>query len=76
MAIHGRSAVMHVPNTTIGWKQLADTLKAVEVQRVGIEATGGYEGGVMGHLRRQGIAVTLLQPGQVKGFRNAAPQAG
>ena len=68
MAIHGRSAVMHVPNTTIGWKQLVDTLKASDVQRVGIEATGGYERGVMGHLRRHGIAVTLLQPAQVKAF--------
>jgi transposase len=68
MAIHGRSAVVHVPNTTSGWKQLADTLGPVDVARVGIEATGGYERGVMGYLRRQGITVTLLQPAQVKAF--------
>jgi transposase len=68
MAIHGQSAVVHVPNTTSGWKLLADTLGAAGVGRVGIEATGGYERGVMGHLRRQGIAVTLLQPAQVKAF--------
>ena len=39
MAIHGRSAVVHVPNTTSGWKQLAETLEAAGIKRVGIEAT-------------------------------------
>ena len=51
----------HVPNTTSGWKQLAHTLKASDVQRVGIEATGGYERGVMRHPRRHEIAVILPQ---------------
>lgn len=68
MAIHGQGAVAHVPNTASGWKQLADTLETAGIKRVGIEATGGYERGVMGHLRRQGIIVTLLQPVQVKAF--------
>jgi len=68
MAIHGQSAVVHVLNTTDGWKQLAATIQAAGIEHVGIEATGGYERGVMGHLRRQGITVTLLQPMQVKAF--------
>ncbi len=68
MAIHGQSVELHVPNAASGWTQLADTLKAGGVEHVGIEATGGYERGVMGHLRRQGITVTLLQPTQVKAF--------
>jgi transposase len=68
MAIYGQSTVSHVPNTAPGWKKLADTLSAAGVTRVGIEATGGYERGVMGHLRGRGIAVTLLQPMQVKAF--------
>ena len=68
MAIHGQSAVVHVLNTTDGWKQLAATIHAAGIEHVGIEATGGYERGVMGHLRRQGITVTLLQPVQVKAF--------
>ena len=68
MAIHGQSAVVHVPNTTDGWKQLSATLDTAGIKRVGIEATGGYERGVVGHLRRQAITVTLLQPVQVKAF--------
>lgn len=68
MAIHGESSVLSVSNTAVGCKELAATLAAAGVARVGIEATGGYERGVMGHLRRRGIAVTLLQPVQVKTF--------
>jgi transposase len=68
MAIHGCSRVSHAPNTPAGWKTLADELGAAGVARVGIEATGGYERGVAGHLRDRGIAVTLLQPVQVKAF--------
>jgi transposase len=35
---------------------------------VGIEATGGYERGVVGHLRAAGFAVLVLQPIQVRAF--------
>jgi transposase len=68
MAIHGRTELSRVPNTAAGWETLAATLAAAGVARVGIEATGGYERGVAGHLRGHGIAVTLLQPVQVKAF--------
>ena len=68
MAIHGQSNISHMPNTAAGWKTFAAILATVGVTRVGIEATGGYERGVMGHLRSRGVAVTLLQPGQVKAF--------
>ena len=36
--------------------------------RVGIEATGGYERGVVEHLRAAGFIVLVLQPIQVKAF--------
>ena|SRR5260370_27827816 len=62
------STVSHVPNTAVGWRKLAATIAAAGVTRVGIEATGGYERGVMGYLRCEGVAVTLLQPLQVKAF--------
>lgn len=68
MAIHGRPDLSHVPNTPTGWDMLAATLAAAGVRRVGVEATGGYERGVAGHLRECGITVTLLQPAQVKAF--------
>jgi transposase len=38
------------------------------VARVGIEATGGYERGVTGHLRAAGLIVVVLQPIQVRAF--------
>jgi transposase len=38
------------------------------VTRVGIEATGGYERGVVEHLRAVGFTVLVLQPIQVKAF--------
>jgi transposase len=38
------------------------------VARVGIEATGGYERGVVAHLRAAGFTVLVLQPIQVKAF--------
>ena len=36
--------------------------------RVGIEATGGYERGVVAHLRAAGFTVLVLQPIQVKAY--------
>jgi len=43
-------------------------LTKVGVTRVGIEATGGYERGVVEHLRAAGFTVLVLQPVQVKAF--------
>jgi transposase len=68
VAISGRAEISRVPNTAAGWKALAATLAAAGVTRVGIEATGGYERGIVGQLRDHGIAVTVLQPVQVKAF--------
>ncbi len=68
LAIHGQKNITHVPNTPAGWTLLASQLATAGVGRVGLEATGGYERGVMEHLRAQGLAVTRLQPFQVKAF--------
>ena len=68
LAIHGRSGVVHVANTLAGWHQLGAELAAAGVQRIGIEATGGYERGITRHLRGQGYVVAVLQPKQIKAF--------
>jgi transposase len=47
---------------------LAANLAKAGVTRVGIEATGGYERGVVEHLRAAGFTVLVLQPMQVKAF--------
>jgi transposase len=46
----------------------ADRLSRAGVTRVGIEATGGYERGVVRYLQKAGFEVVLLQPLQVKAF--------
>jgi len=67
-AVHGGSEHWQVANTPVGWRRLAEHLAKAEVTRVGIEASGGYERGVVGYLREQGLIVLLLQPIQVKAY--------
>jgi transposase len=46
VAVHGRAGAFTVANNAAGWKTLAAELSRAGVQRIGIEATGGYERGV------------------------------
>ena len=66
IAIHGSDTCWQVDNTPAGFKLLAARLAKAKVGRVGIEATGGYEQGVVRHLRKCGFQVLVLQPLQVK----------
>jgi len=68
IAVHGSAARWQVENSLAGWRQLANHLVEAGVTRVGIEATGGYERGVVLHLREQGFSVLVLQPSQVKAY--------
>jgi transposase len=68
IAVHGRAERWQVANALPGWRALAAKLAKAGVTRVGIEATGGYERGVVEHLRMAGIIVLVLQPRQVKAF--------
>lgn len=68
VAVHGRTRAWQVTNALAGWRILAARLAEAGVGRVGIEATGGYERGVVGHLRAAGFTVLILQPVQVKAF--------
>jgi transposase len=68
IAVHGRTEHWQVENTPTGWQQLARQLLEGGVARVGIEATGGYERGVVGCLRATGFLVLVLQPSQVKAY--------
>jgi transposase len=62
----GQSIAFTVENRVEGWRRLAAALAEAGVERVGIEATGGYERGVVEHLRGAGYTVLVLQPLQVK----------
>jgi transposase len=68
VAVHGQPGSFAVANSPAGWKTLAARLARIGVQRVGIEATGGYERGVTRYLQQQGVTVVVLQPLQVKAF--------
>jgi len=68
VAIHGSTTCWHDDNTAAGWQRIAERLTAAGVTRVGIEATGGYERGVVRHLRERGFTVLVLQPMQVKAY--------
>jgi transposase len=68
VAVHDRSERWQVANALPGWRVLATNLAKADVKRVGIEATGGYERGVVEHLRKAGFTVLVLQPIQVKAF--------
>jgi transposase len=67
-AIHGMTVALNVPNDKAGHKKLAAAFAKHNVTRVGIEATGGYERGVVRHLQAAGLDVFVLQPLQVKRF--------
>ncbi len=68
IAIHGRTECWQVANALPGWRSLVVSLIKAGVGRVGIEATGGYERGVVEHLRAAGFVVLVLQPSQVKAY--------
>lgn len=68
IAVHGQALHWQVENTVTGWRRLAAELVRTGVTKVGIEATGGYERGVVAHLRNEGFVVLVLQPIQVKAF--------
>jgi transposase len=68
VAVHERTERWQLTNALPGWRALAVNLAKVGVTRVGIEATGGYERGVVEHLRAAGFTVLVLQPIQVKAF--------
>jgi transposase len=68
VAVHGCGDGLQVANDREGWRRLAARFTELGVARIGIEASGGYERGVVKHLRAQGFAVLLLQPMQVKAY--------
>ena len=56
IALHGRAERWQLANAMPGWRALAAKLTQAGVARVGIEASGGYERGVVAHLRAAGFS--------------------
>ena len=68
VALEGGTQRLTVDNAAAGHAALSAWLERHRVKRVGIEATGGYEGAVVAHLRRAGFMVVVLQPVQVRAY--------
>lgn len=64
---HGAGA-LQVDNTAEGHTVLSAWLRRHQVERVGIEATGGCEHIVVTRLRGDGFTVIVFQPGQVRAY--------
>jgi transposase len=68
VAVYGHCDELQVANTTAGISELVAWLKAREVGRVGMEATGGYERAVRSALEAAGFEVVVHQPIEVRLF--------
>ena len=67
-AVHGLEDTVQVANAAGGIRELIAWLKAREVGRVGLEATGGYERGLRLALEAEGFEVVVHQPMEVRRF--------
>lgn len=67
-AVHGVADVARMANAAAGISELIGWLKAREVGRVGLEATGGYERVVRSALEAAGFEVVVHQPIEVRLF--------
>jgi transposase len=68
VAVHGLEDEAQVENAPGGFSELIGWLKAREVGRIGLEATGGYERGVRLALEEAGFEVVVHQPLEVRRF--------
>ena len=68
VALVGGSFELQVENTAAGHQGLSATLRQQGVERIGIEASGGYEAAVVAQLRRDGFVVVVFQPAQVRAY--------
>ena len=67
-AVHGLEDAVKVANTATQISELVGWLKAREVGRVGLEATGGYERAARAALEAAGFEVVVHQPLEVRRF--------
>lgn len=68
IAVHGAAEAFAVTNGAAGHRELAAWLRKRRVNRVGIEATGGYEKAVVAELRAKGFEIVVFQPRQVRAY--------
>jgi transposase len=68
VALNGSIGQLQVANSRDGYGNLTAWLHRHKVERIGVEASGGYEQGVVGQLRCDGFEVVVFQPAQVRAY--------
>lgn len=72
VAVHPSGERFSVTNNEEGWRALAHRLKPIGPRAIGIEASGGYERGVIGVLLRAGLPVRSVNAWKLRQFAKAA----
>src|SRR6266699_623914 len=68
VAIDESADQLQVDNSPAGYRSLSAWLRQRRVERIGIEASGGYEQAVVSFLRADGFVVIVFQPVQVRAY--------
>jgi transposase len=68
VAVDGSAERLQVDNSAEGHQMLAAWLRLRKVERIGIEASGGYEQAVVSSLRADGFIIIVFQPVQVRAY--------
>lgn len=71
IALGPEGEVLSLPNTRDGWDQLIRTLAGHGVAAVGLEASGGYERGLLHALMAAGVSARLINPFRLRQFAKA-----
>lgn len=72
VALHPGGAQFSVGNDAAGWRELCRRLRPIGARAIGIEASGGYEHGVIGALLDAGLPVRSVNPWNLRQFAKAA----
>lgn len=72
VAVHPSGERFSVTNDEEGWRALARRLQPIGARAIGIEASGGYERGVIGVLLRAGLPVRSVNAWKLRQFARAA----
>jgi transposase len=63
---------LSVHNDASGWAELVERLRSFAIAAIGLEATGGYERGVMRALLAAGMSVRQINPFRLRQFARAS----
>jgi transposase len=72
LAVWPNQQRLSVRNDPTGWAELVEQLRGYPIAAIGVEATGGYERGIMRALLAAGMSVRQINPFRLRQFANAS----